>query len=493
MSGLNASLNIGLSGLQASQAALNVVGHNIANVNTPNYSRQQAILKSNGSQTFGNLQFGMGVTVNNILGVRDKFLDLRITQATSAKSGADVRYSSLEAVASVFTENGEDSDLGTLVQNFFKGFQELSSKPEDGSIRTNVVGKAQSLINGIKSRYELLEAQRTQADKNIGSLVTEVNTLTAEIAKLNARIATETTEGADSDARDQRQGLANELAALVGVQTFEDSHGQLQVTLDGGKGVLVNGSKSGTMMATQNAATGFSDVTVSFGSGTPLDVSTSIKEGSLGANLDLRDDVLAGYQQKLDELAAGIAGQVNLVQRGGYSLTGASMATTDFFGQFASNGADGLPTTVAAVDHYKGRVNALTVNVAVVSNTDLIAASGTGAAGDNMNARKLAALETAANTVDTNGDGVGDSGPFSTVIGSLVNTLGTDAQGYETRSTEDENLLTALQTQRDRVSAVDLDEEATTMLTFQRGYQASARFISVINQLMDQLVNNFGQ
>jgi len=95
--------------------------------------------------------------------------------------------------------------------------------------------------------------------------------------------------------------------------------------------------------------------------------------------------------------------------------------------------------------------------------------------------------------VDTNGDGVGDSGPYGTFVGSLVNTIGTQAQGFRTRSTGDENLLAALQTQRDRVSGVDLDEEATNMMAFQRGYQASARFITVINQLTDQLVNQFGR
>lgn len=135
MPGLNASLNIGLSGLQASQAALNVVGHNIANVNTPNYSRQQAVLSSNASQAFGTMQYGTGVTVTNIIGVRNRYLDMQITQNTSMKSGADVRYTSLEAVSSVFTEDGGDADLGTLTQNFFASFQLLSSKPEDGSIK----------------------------------------------------------------------------------------------------------------------------------------------------------------------------------------------------------------------------------------------------------------------------------------------------------------------------------------------------------------------
>lgn len=503
MPGLNASLNIGLSALQASQAALNVVGHNIANVNTPNYSRQRAILVNSDSQSFGDLQFGTGVNLNNILGVRDRFLEMQITQATSRQSGADVRYSGVEGISPVFNEDGSEAALGTLVQRFFQSFQELSSRPEDGAIRTNVIGRSQSLLSGLKSRYQLLTDQRSQADRNIGSLVTEVNTITAEIAKLNARISTESSPGVDSDARDQRQGLANRLAGLVGVQVFEDSKGQLQVTLDSGAAVLVNGSTASTMTATPDGSLGnYYRVDVVLGSGTPIPVTNAVKEGALGANLDLRDRILLGYQQQLDELAAGIVSRVNQQHRAGFALDGTTTGTDFFLGTAANYAVSnlplgqvaGLPTGVSSLNNYQGMVNALTVNAAVASNPGLIAAAGSaGAVGNNVNARALADLQVAANSVDTNGDGVGDSGPFSTFIGSVVNRIGTDAQGFQARSSNDENLLTALQTQRDRVSGVDLDEEATIMLAFQRGYQASARFVSVINQLTDQLVNQFGR
>ncbi len=503
MSGLNSSLQIGLTALQASQSALNVVGHNISNVNTPNYSRQRAILVNNASQTFGNMQFGTGVNLNNILGVRDRFLEMQITQATSRQSGADARYAGVEGISPVFNEDGSEAALGMLVQRFFQSFQDLSSRPEDGAVRTNVIGKAQSLVNGLKSRYQLLTDQRSQADRNVGSLVTEINSITAEIAKLNTRIATEPSKGADSDARDQRQGLANRLAGLVGIQVFQDSKEQLQITLDSGAAALVSGNTAYTMTATPDAGLGnYNRVDIVLASGTPVNVTGAIREGSLGGNLDLRDNVLSGYQRKLDELAAGIAGQVNQVHRAGFALNGVTTGTDFFLGTAVNYAASnlplgqvaGLPTTVSALNNYQGMVNALTVNAAVVSNPGLIAAAGVaGAVGNNQNARNLANLQTNVSTVDTNGDGVGDSGPYNTFVGSLVNTIGTQAQGFRTRSTGDENLLAALQTQRDRVSGVDLDEEATNMMAFQRGYQASARFITVINQLTDQLVNQFGR
>lgn len=493
MPGLTASLNIGLSGLQAAQSALSVVGHNISNVNTPGYSRQRALLSSKDSQTFGTLQFGMGVNLTNILGVRDRFLEMQIVQATGRQKGSEVRYAGLEGIAPVFEENGE-AGLGTLIQRFFQSFQELSARPEDGAVRRNVVGRAQSLVDGLKSRWNLLQEQRSQADRNIGSLVQEVNNLTKLIASLNDRIATEVSPGADSDARDQRKALADRLSELVGVQVFEDSKGRMQVTLDSGAAVLVSGSTAYTLTATPDASLGnFYRVDVSLGSGTPINVTGAIRDGALGANLDLRDNLLATYQRRLDEIAAGIAGQVNLQHRNGFALDGVSTGL-DFFLGSSPNGANGLPVTVSPATYYRGMVNSLTVNAAIASDPRLIAAAGVaGAAGNNQNALALAALQSASGTVDTNGDGLGDAGPFSTAVGALANTIGTQAQGFQTRSTNDENLLTALSNQRERISGVDLDEEATTLLTLQRGYQASAQFISVINQLTDQLVNQFGR
>jgi flagellar hook-associated protein 1 FlgK len=507
MPGLNSSLNIGLSGLQAAQGALNVVGHNIANVNTPNYSRQRVTLSNNVPQVFGTLAYGTGVNLQNILGVRDKFLEMQITQSTSRQQGAAARYAGIEGISGVFEDDGL-SGLSTLVQNFFQSFQQLSTRPEDGALRTNTIGQANSLVNGLKSRYQLLEDQRTQANKSVSSLVQEVNTLTSQIASLNERISSEPSPGADSDGRDQRQALTNQLASLVGIQVFEDNRNRLQITLDSGAAVLVSGNAAYAMTATPDATLDNNHVRVDvLMGGAPVDVTRLVKEGTLGANLDLRDTILKGYESTLDELAAGITGQTNMTHRTGFSLDGLAVAGTaweDFFHGANANDVNGLPilnlVTVNASNHYRGMVNAMTVNQRIVDDPNRIAAAdAAGSPGNNMNARALANLQNAANTVNTattavvgpNGADAGNSGPFSTVVSSLINTVGTNVQGYETASTGQDNLLSALRTQRDRVSAVDMDEEATALLSFQRSYQASAHFISVIDQLTAQLMTQF--
>lgn len=492
MPGLTTGLNIGLSGLQASQGALNVVGHNIANVNTPGYARQRSVLTTGVSMSFGNVQFGMGVQLQSVMGIRNSMLDLQITQAVGRQSGANTRYEGLEAISSYFTEDGE-SGLNMQIQRFFQAFQEMAARPEDVSIRTNLLGRAQTMVTGMQSRYALLTEERRRADNSVVSLVAEVNTITSQIAELNARIASEGPGGPDNSARDLRTQLLDQLSEKVGIQVSTDDKGQVQVLLDSGSAVLVSGQSAFTVSTGADPGGGpYTHLFVNQGNAAPTDITSKVKEGKMGGFIDLRDNILPQFQTHLDQLAAGIAGQVNLTHRAGFGLNGNT--GLDFFLGATANGANGLPTSVTAATGYVGMVNNLAVNAALVTTPASIAASSVaGAAGNNVQAKALANLYNGTAVVDTNNDGVGDTGPYSSVVGSLANSIGTQTQSYQVRSLNQENLQTALQNQRERISGVDLDEEAANLMTYQRGYQSAARFVSVINQLTDQLINQFGR
>ncbi|HWQ07472.1 MAG TPA: flagellar hook-associated protein FlgK, partial [Holophaga sp.] len=261
MASLSSSLSIGLTGLQATQSAISVVGHNIANVNTENYTRQRADLAARHSVTLGTLTYGSGVNVTSIEGIRDKYLELQITQTISRNSGASTRYTGLQTVDAIFQDD-ETSGLSTLLSNYFSAFQKLAASPEDSSVRTNLVGRAQNLVDGLQTRYSMLEQQRTQANEAVNSSVDEVNTLTSEIADLNARISSNTTANSNSDAIDQRQALVNQLAELVGIQVYTDNNNQLQVTLDSGAAVLVTGGLAATMSVQKGSGTNNDQVLV---------------------------------------------------------------------------------------------------------------------------------------------------------------------------------------------------------------------------------------
>lgn len=492
MPGLTGGLFTGLSGLQANQSALNVVGHNLANINTPGYSRQRAELGTLDTQFFGGLGYGPGVTVNQIQGLRDRLLDLQIFSNQARQSGTQTRYEGLDALSASLADEG-GTGIGSQVQKFFQGFQALSVQPEDLSLRQSVVGQAQNLILTLQSRYQGIEDQRNRADTAIGAQVDEINSLTSQIAVLNQRITGEPIPGSDSDARDQRKVLVDKLSQLVGINVFEGNRDEYQITLDSGAATLVSGLSSYDLKATRDPALNNAYRLDVVAGAAVINVTNRITDGKIGGELDLRDNILPGYEAQLDELAAGITSQVNLLHRTGFDANGANLGI-DFFQSGVANGANGLPVTITAGTNYKGMVSAMTVNTQISGNPRLIAAAGVAnAPGDNAVARAISNLQFSQSTVDTNGDGVGDTGPYSQFVGLLVSKVGSQAQGFQSNANNQQNLITALQNQRDRISAVDIDEEASLMMNYQRGYQASARFISVINQLTDQLMNQFGK
>jgi flagellar hook-associated protein 1 FlgK len=472
------------------------------------------------------LQFGLGVNAKQIQAIRDHFLDMQLTQTITRQAGTQTRYEGVENVAALFMENGE-SGFGIELQRFFQAFEELAARPEDDAVRTNVVTRAQTWITGMKSRYSMIEDKRAEANKSVGSISVEVNTLAAQIARLNKEIACEYPKGSDNNSRNQRQALVDQLAGLVGIQCYEDSLGRMTITVENGI-PIVSGDRAFVMHTSGVDAEGMYTVEIEVGNpyeappgsgiwfpGEKIDVTKDIKSGKMGGCLDLRDNILPEYMHNLDQLAAGVVAEVNKLHYTGAGLgPGTDMIyffvnNTDYANgaQLEINAATGLPidnglSVAIDINHnYGGMVNNLNVNKIIEDNPRYVAsASVNGEPGNNEIARKLAALQTTDNTVlvpvfDSAGLLIStiSKGPYSKFISSVANTVGNQALKLKASSNTDENIRVALEIQRDRLSAVDMDEEATNLMTFQRSYQACSRFINVINQLTDQLINNFGR
>jgi flagellar hook-associated protein 1 FlgK len=504
MGNLTSSLGIGLSGLQAAQEAMSVIGHNIANVNTPSYSQQTAVLSANQAQDYGGVQYGTGVTVTAVQALRNQFLNLQVTQSLCAQNGSQTLYNGVQAVSSAFTDNGTNG-LNSQMQQFFASLQTLAGNPSSAALAQNVVGMAQSMISEYQGAYQTVTSQMDSADQQVSSLVPQINTLTTQIAALNNQISQQVNPAGDNDAIDQRQQLTNQLAALVGIQVYATSDNQYQITLDSGAATLVSGGAAYQMTTAPNPANNnYQEVSVQSG-GMSIDVTDKISGGQLGADMTLRDSVLPGYLTQLDDIAGSLVNQVNKVNMAGFGTdaAGNSVTGTPFFtgAGICSNPLDAnygqvntpnnaLPASAANPPDYVGIINSMQVNPLITASPTLIGtAAVANTPGDNTNVLAMAALQTAADTVDTNDDGAGDSGPFSTVVSSLINNVATQTQSFNTTFTNQQNLTTALQTQQASVSGVDLDEQAAQLLSYQQAYQAAAQFISTISQLTNQLMS----
>ena len=522
MPGLTTGMNIGLSGLSAAQSVLDVIGHNIANVNTPGYSQEEAVLSSNPSMNYGGLDYGTGVTLASITGIRNQLLNQQITTATSAQSAAEANYTGLQTVSTIFQDSG--TGINSELNAFFTGLQNVAANPQDTSQRTALVGTAQTLVSTLQYTYQNLQSAQTSADQQVVALASQVNTYTTQIAALNEKLASESDPSSDNDAQDQRQALVEQLAKVVGIQTYTDSKGQLNVSLQGGGTPLVSGSTAFNLSTVQNTSSGnppyFNDVQVNMDSSTSVNVTGTLTGGTLGAQLNLRDSLIPGYEQQMDQMAAGLAYNVNSLQSSGYALNGTAPTGIDFFdsgttsgGVFTSANTNHLPSNVTVppagtvATDYKGTVMSLQVNSQIVANPSLFAAAQSANAGDNSNVNAMVALQTENNTIDTTAAGyptinpatgvavnpaLTSSGTFSNFVTSLTTQVESAANQWNTTATNSENIATALQTQRTSASGVDLDTEAANLITFQRGYQAVAQFLNVINTLTGQLVTSFG-
>ncbi|MDR2561838.1 MAG: flagellar hook-associated protein FlgK [Holophagales bacterium] len=521
---LNAGMGIGLSGLQAAQNGISVTGQNITNINTPGYARQRVNLETNYAVQIDKLQFGLGVNTRSVQAIRDRFLDMQLTLTITRQFGTKTRYEALENVSSVFIDEDEFGMRAEL-QRFFESFEELAARPENDAVRMNVVTRAQTLITGLKSRYQVLEDKRTEINRSIASMATEINTLASQIAKLNQQIASEVPKGSDNNSRDQRAALVNRLAELIGIQVYEDTQERLTITAENGM-PLVSGGSAIPLILTDVNSDGHFKVELGIGkptggvpSGTEyrpdekVDVTTAIKSGTLGGLLDLRDNILPDYLMHMDQLAASIIIQVNQIHRDGAGLDNPYAAGgLDFFLGPEGNDPwgqpmDNLGNSLDASVKYKGVIHYIAINQAIIDDPRKIASgdpTSNPGPGNNEIARQLAALQNAENTVDSRNVGfgidpitgrvtVGNSGPFGVFISTTANKIGNQTLKYRADATTDEDIRIAIEIQRDRLSAVDMDEEATNLIVFQRSYQACSRFIGVIDQLTEQLINNFGR
>lgn len=454
MSSLNASLAIALSGLASEQGALEATSNNVANVNTPGYSRQVPVLVASDPIVEDPLTFGTGVTLQSIQSVRDPVLESQIQQETQTQGQLSALVSALSQTQTNFSSTG--GDIGSAISQFFDSVNQLSTSPADLSLRQNVLTAAGNVATAFNVASNNLTAQRTSLDQGVEQTVGQINQLTAEIAQLNGQISNVENAGQSAGTFvDQRNQLINQLSSLVDVSVIPSGNSLILTTANGT--ALVDGQHS-FQLSTRPDAAGVQHI---FSQGS--DITSSIVSGQLGGMLAARDQQIPAIQTQLDTLAAGLANAVNNVQTGGYDLNGNASTGHNLF----------TPPPASAV----GAASSLSV---ALTDPALIAASSDGSAGSNGNAEALYALR---NQAVINGQSPGDY--YSNIIFNVGNAAANATASQSASSL----VLQQLNDQRSSVSGVSLDEEAANMMRYQQAYAASAQVISSINSMMQTVIN----
>ena len=453
-------LNMGSKALTVQQKGIYVTGNNIANVNTPGYSRQRLNLSSDVPLNTGIGPVGSGVTANEIERVYDRFLGVQINNETQGLGQWEAYKHSVERVEMVFDESG-GYGLNQVMSEFWNSWQDLTNNPS-GSIERNVlVAKSEMLTATLSQNYEDLQQIQRDIDSNIEGAVGEINRLSENMVDLNQKIIqTELGGHTANEYRDQRDLVLKELSELIDISSFEDANGGVTVSVGSGQ-VLVEGTHTYTL-STQPDASGHRDITWIDSSGNSVIISDDISKGKLKGWLDARDVDISDSLNKLDTLASDLMGAVNSRHRLGFGLDNST--GNDFFSGAA---------TAAGI-----QVNPL---IAVDINR-IAAAQGADKPGDSRNAIAIANLQEA-QTMN------GGTATFSAYYDSMVSDSGIAVQQATSYYDHQSQMVLQVENYRESISGVSIDEETVNLIKYQNAYQAAAKLINTADEMMETILS----
>jgi flagellar hook-associated protein 1 FlgK len=456
MSGLFGSLTLATRALEAQRVGLDVVGQNMANVNTAGYSRREIDLAE--IPPYGGLSAGGGVEVESIRAVRDQLLERRYWQELPDQERSSTMADALAIAQTALGMPGQSIDADLTA--FFDAYAHLAQDPTSATARQQVVLQGQSLAASYNDMSTRLDNTSTDADSRVRGAVDEVNSLLADIARLNVAIGSVNGAAADAQHLKDEQGEAlRKLSALLDVTIMPRERGGVDVTIANGN-PLVIGEITYALGTVSAPVTGLAQIVLN-GS----DVTATITTGRIGGLLKVRDTLVPGYQASLDEIAYTVVGQVNALHDAGYDANGSDAGL--FFDPLAG------PT---------GAARAMAVTSAIAADPSAVAAAGIAAGGDNRTARAIAALRDARVMA-------GSTATFHDAWGRIVYKAGSDAASAIVDAKSRSEIVRQIETLRDATSGVSLDEEAMSMLKFQRAYEANAKFFTTVNGALDVLMN----
>lgn len=473
MPGLFGALSVANRSLQTQRNGTEIAGHNLANVNTPGYSRQRVAIETSLTVPSDMGPQGTGADAVGIYQLRDALLDRHIVSETSVRGSYESRQRALQFTQAALGQGidrqatgaegaaasngvGGQHGIAEEMSDLFAAMQSLSTHPTSLSERQVLLIKAQSLATQFNQVSTRLGDLRTSLNESLTNDVDQANIALADIAKLNEQIiaAELGTTSKANDLRDIRQKRIEDLSQLVNIQTSANTNGSVDIAIDGV--TLVNGPVVEDTLEAYDAGSGQILVRTLTG-GTTL----ALTGGSMHGTIDTRDTEILTLQSDLHTLATALITEVNAVHATGFGLDGTS--GEDFF-----TGTDAS-------------------DIAVNQNLDsdprrIQASSASNEAGNNTVIVRMAQLAENQNA------SLGGQ-TFHDAYGGSVASLGQALNGTNTQLANQQIVESMLLRQRDAVSGVSLDEEMTDLIKFQRAFEASARLITTIDEMLETVVN----
>jgi flagellar hook-associated protein 1 FlgK len=536
--------DVGTSALTSMQRAIATTGHNIANVNTEGYSRQEVLLGTRSPEKVGQVEIGTGVEVSNIRRAHDSFL-MRDVQTRSGSNGYFQLYAeTAQSVDGLLAD--PSTGIAPAMNKFFAAMEAVAANPSSAPERQVLLSEAQMLTQRFNYVDTRLSEFAGQLNTRMANMTDDINALATDIAQLNESIVALNTEsrGAPNDLLDRRDQAITDLSKLIGVQTTKQDNGAINVMIGKGQRLVIGNSAEQLRMTLPAAQDGPSRLYLSVPSGAESEVTSKLTGGELGGALDagaklinkarrevgllaigitetfnrqhsqgsdLNGDQGEAFFQNLDAAVTGsrdnsglVAVTANITQEqnltgDGYSLRyeEAGIRLTNLSSgdsQLVDAGVLELPGLSITIPQQEadGVVGdmffieptlgaASSMTVALTDPSKIAAANQGSAVGDNRNMLSLIELRD----VKTLKDGAQS---YTSLYGSTLSSVAVETRSAISNAETEQSLLRSAEDRLDGLRGVNLDEEATNLIRYQQAYQAAAQVISVANDIFDTLL-----
>lgn len=446
--------DISISGLSAAQKGIQVTQNNISNMNTEGYARQELILTAQNILSGSGVEksIGSGVLSDKIERVIDEYLVNQARQEQSKVGYYNSLETDLRTIENYFNDNSSGS-VTTLLSDFFNAWEEASKYPEEASYRTAVIASGEMLVDKFQQLNTDLKSMAAEVETDIRVKTKEVNNLIAKIENVNDRIAKAGTNEPNA-LYDERDSYLDALASLTDLKITNDEQNPRLINLEIGGITVLSKNKSEPLEAKFES----SEQRWIMTSGNRV---LDMKSGSLTASLELRNDGLAKYTEKMDELAKEVIDQTNAIYETGFD-------TANTTGQKFFEGSSLIT---------------IKVNEDLIGNPEKLALSSKADTPGNSDiAKKLYDLRSA---LTMKGGSTSMIGYYNDFVVDMASELG----GVKNNLTIHESMAVKVEENRQSVQGVNLDEELGNLMKFQQYYAANSKVINTVNQLYDTLMN----
>ncbi|MEY4669106.1 MAG: hypothetical protein RL518_1805 [Pseudomonadota bacterium] len=531
-----------VSALTAQQALIANTSNNIANVNTPGYTRREIALlnRVDATSIHSNFTFGSGVEVGTIRRITSSFLESAVRDAASRQGMANIANDYLGRIESMFSLTGPQQTIGSTLNDFFSAVNTVAVNPSSIDDRLVLLQRGEDLVNAIQTTYNTIARTQTELDYQVPQEIAQINEYTKQIASLNDLIQRRKGSNIPAiDEEDQRNALLAKLAEKITYSSYEMENGMMNVSLANGF-PLVAGTTSRSLDYTYTPSFGGATlppslegrtlgyIVYNFGSeGSPshLDLTKTIKGGmgSLGGILQLRgyadatntsafeaDGELVAIATRIEALTRSLLTEVNEAYLGpdedtataGLQSSAGDLAGNppDVFGLFdfdysgvKDSDGDGVPSAAdllaSGMSHFSSYLRFAVTDpqrFAAARDNDTTEGAVAFPSGDGQNAAAIGALKQEVRTFTSAGFSL--TGTFDELYSSTVNFVGATKSKAETDVAVAKAAQVSAQSKRDELSAVSLDEEFANLIKYQKAFQASARIIKTASEILDQLV-----